>query len=211
MSDIEILYSDSNVIVVNKPEGLLSVPGRGPDKTDSVIARVQQFYPTARIVHRLDCATSGLMVLAQSADTHRELSRQFHDREVAKTYIAVVSGALDQSEGEVNLPLMTDWPNRPRQMVSEEGKPALTRYRLISESEDDGFHCSRVELTPVTGRSHQLRVHMLSLGHPILGDNLYATGAALSQSPRLLLHAQYLGFADPVTREPLEFRHDAPF
>lgn len=211
MNKIEILYADSKVIVVNKPEDVLSVPGRGPDKQDSVISRVQQSQPTARIVHRLDCATSGLMVLAQTADSHRELSRQFHDREVSKRYIAVVAGHLAESEGEVNLPLMTDWPNRPRQMVSAEGKQALTYYKEIEKLEFGAVTATRVELKPITGRSHQLRVHMLALGHPILGDNLYAEGEVLAASPRLLLHAQSLVFKDPDTHEPMEFECDAPF
>lgn len=211
MNKIEILYSDSKVIVVNKPEDVLSVPGRGPDKQDSVISRVQQTQPTARIVHRLDCATSGLMVLAQTADSHRELSRQFHDREVSKRYIAVVAGHLAKPEGEVELPLMTDWPNRPRQMVSAEGKHALTYYKELEKLELNGVPATRVELTPITGRSHQLRVHMLALGHPILGDNLYAEGEALAASKRLLLHAQSLVFNDPETGEAMAFECHAPF
>lgn len=207
MQDIETLYADDCLIVVNKPEDVLSVPGRGPDKKDSVISRVQTQYPTARIVHRLDCATSGLMVIALTADSHRELSRQFHDREVDKRYVAVVFGTLAQTQGQVDLPLMTDWPNRPRQMVSDEGKHALTYYKVVEEDHNS----TRVELTPVTGRSHQLRVHMQSLGHPILGDNLYAEGEALSVSQRLLLHAEYLSFTHPETGTKQEFLCHAPF
>lgn len=205
MNDVEILYADETLLVVNKPSGLLSVPGRGPEKQDCVVKRVHQVHPTARIVHRLDCATSGLMVLGQTADAHRELSRQFHDREVSKAYIARVFGQVEQDEGEVRLPLMTDWPNRPRQMVSEDGKHAHTIYKVLSRESDH----TRVLLTPVTGRSHQLRVHMLSLGHPILGDNLYAEGAARAHA-RLMLHAWQLGFTHPETKEALFFDQPSP-
>lgn len=214
-SPIDIVYQDDELVVVNKPSGLLSVPGRGEDKQDCVVKRVQRIAPTARIVHRLDCATSGLMVLGLSADSHRELSRQFHDREVSKRYVASVFGKLKESSGEVDLPLMTDWPNRPRQMVSEEGKKALTRYKLIAnqllEHQGNAYECSRVELEPVTGRSHQLRVHMMSLGHPILGDRLYADGEALALAPRLLLHASKLTITNPMTGERLEFDNAPPF
>lgn len=205
--DLAIVYADDAVVVVNKPSGLLSVPGRGPDKLDCVVWRVQQQFPTARIVHRLDCATSGLMVLALSADGHRELSRQFHDREVSKAYIALVDGLVTESEGEVDFPLMTDWPNRPRQMISEEGKHALTRYRTLMH----GDNYTRVLLEPVTGRTHQLRVHMMAIGHAILGDRLYATGAALEAKDRLALHAWKLGFQHPVSGEAMRFEPDPPF
>ena len=207
MSDINIHYADDLVIVVNKPSGLLSVPGRGEDKQDCVVRRVQQEFPTARIVHRLDCATSGLMVLARSADAHRELSRQFHDREVEKAYVAMVYGSLSDDTGEVRLPLMTDWPNRPKQMISEDGKPAHTKFEVLAREADR----TRVLLTPVTGRTHQLRVHMLSLGHPILGDRLYAEGEALTASARLMLHAWQLGFTHPGSGESLFFNPEPPF
>jgi len=211
MNAIEVVYSDNTLLVVNKPAGLLSVPGRGPGKEDCVVSRVNVLHPSARSVHRLDCATSGLMVLAHNADSHRALSRQFQEREVAKRYIACVSGALAQDEGEVNAPLMADWPNRPRQMVHTEGKQALTYYRCLSRYKIQQMDVSRVELKPVTGRSHQLRVHMLTLGHAILGDQLYARGAALDASPRLMLHAQHLSFFHPDSKDRLEFEIDAPF
>lgn len=211
MAEIEILYSDNAVIVVNKPADLLSVPGRGPDKRDSLIFRLQKDFPTARIVHRLDCATSGLMVVAQTAEAHRELSRQFHDREVSKRYIAIIAGRLEKTQGSVDLPLMTDWPNRPRQMVSEEGKAALTYYQVLEELSVSGVSASRVALTPVTGRSHQLRVHMLALGHVILGDQLYADGEAASASSRLLLHAEQLAFDHPETGERVDYVQSADF
>lgn len=207
MKEIELIYSDKHLVIVNKPPGLLSVPGRGPDKKDCLVRRVQDCFPTARIVHRLDCATSGLMVLALDADSHRELSRQFHDREVSKEYTANLWGHLPQTEGEVNLPLITDWPNRPRQMVSPEGKLALTKYHLIAEEQ----HGSRVKLIPITGRSHQLRVHMLSLGNPIIGDRLYAPEEAIAVADRLLLHASYLALVQPSTGERLEFSNAANF
>lgn len=207
MSDINIHYADDAVVVVNKPSGLLSVPGRGEDKQDCVVRRVQQRFPTARIVHRLDCATSGLMVLALSADGHRELSRQFHDREIEKAYVALVYGIVEANEGQVRLPLMSDWPNRPKQKISDEGKPAHTEYTVLSRESDH----TRVLLTPITGRTHQLRVHMLSLGHPILGDRLYAEGDALAASDRLMLHAWQLGFMHPESGESLFFEPEPPF
>jgi tRNA pseudouridine32 synthase/23S rRNA pseudouridine746 synthase len=205
--DIEVLFSDNAIVIINKPSGLLSVPGRGPDKADCAIVRTQQLFPTARSVHRLDCATSGLMVVALSADAHRELSRQFHDREVSKRYEAMVYGQLAESEGDVNLPLMADWPNRPRQIVHEDGKPSQTQYKCIERLSDH----TRVALTPVTGRSHQLRVHMQALGHPIVGDDLYAADYPIQNSERLLLHACYLAFCHPESGEMMEFYCDVPF
>jgi tRNA pseudouridine32 synthase / 23S rRNA pseudouridine746 synthase len=205
--NIELIYADEQIVVVNKPSGLLSVPGRGPDKQDCVVSRLQQDFPTVRVVHRLDCATSGLMVLALDADSHRELSRQFHDREVNKRYEALVFGGMEDEQGEVDQPLMTDWPNRPRQMISEDGKAALTHYTCLSRSAEQ----SRVDLKPITGRSHQLRVHMLYTGHPILGDGLYAHDEALQASERLCLHARYLSVTHPVSRECLEFTSAVPF
>ncbi len=205
--EIETIYSDEELVIVNKPSGLLSVPGRGPDKADCLLSRLQANFPTIRIVHRLDCATSGLMVLALDADSHRELSRQFHDREVTKRYEALVYGYMANESGEVNQPLMTDWPNRPRQMISPQGKAAQTYYQCSSRSE----HESRVVLTPITGRSHQLRVHMLYTGHPILGDNLYAHPHALKASERLCLHATDLSLQHPKNKERLMFSNEAPF
>jgi tRNA pseudouridine32 synthase/23S rRNA pseudouridine746 synthase len=199
---IECIYADDQLVVVNKPAGLLSVPGRGPDKQDCLWHRVQQQYPTARIVHRLDQATSGLMVLALNADSHRALSIQFQERIPEKRYQAVVQGEPVQNEGEVDLPLRCDWERRPRQMVDfEQGKPALTRWRCIERLGDR----SRMLLFPHTGRSHQLRVHMLAMGHPILGDEFYAPPAALELAPRLLLHAEHLGFKHPASHDWLSF------
>lgn len=211
LDDINILYSDKYLLVVSKPAGLLSVPGRGEHKKDCLISRVMLQFPTARIVHRLDCATSGLMVVALTADSHRELSRQFHDREVRKRYIACVAGRVAHESGKVELPLMTDWPNRPRQIVHQEGKPALTYYRCLSFAELAGQAMTRLELSPVTGRSHQLRVHMQALGHPIVGDDLYADPITKTMSERLLLHAEYLAFSHPDSGQELEFELDASF
>lgn len=187
--------------MVNKPAGLLAVPGRGEDKQDCLAARVQREYPDALVVHRLDMATSGLMVFARGAEMQRILSRQFREREVEKRYVAVVAGKVDAEAGEVNLPIMADWPNRPLHKVDHEsGKPSLTRYRLLAF--DVTSQTSRLELEPVTGRTHQLRVHMAAIGHPILGDALYGDPAS---APRLMLHACSLRFAHPLTGAALNF------
>ncbi|MFY7865916.1 RluA family pseudouridine synthase [Roseateles sp.] len=187
---IEVLFANQDVLVVNKPSGLLSVPGRGPDKQDCVIHRIQKLFPEALIVHRLDMATSGLLLLARGAASQRRLSMAFEARQVHKRYVAVVHGELrtpDKDWAEIQLPLITDWPNRPRQKVDpQNGKPSLTRYRPVLPNSSPASH-TRVLLEPVTGRTHQLRVHMLALGHPILGDSLY--GPALDKASRLHLHA----------------------
>ncbi len=202
---LELLYQDSFLLVANKPAGLLSVPGRGADKQDCLSARLQQKFPDALVVHRLDMATSGLMVFARGAEMQRRLSQIFREREVQKRYLAVVGGKLELTIGEVNLPIVADWPNRPlRKIDTEQGKPSLTRYRQLILDVDS----SRVELEPVTGRTHQLRVHMAAIGHPILGDALYGDAAS---APRLLLHACSLSFAHPLTGEPLNFGSSPPF
>src|ERR1035437_9847632 len=166
---LELIYCDASLLVVNKPAGLLSVPGRGADKQDCLSARIQREFSDALVVHRLDMATSGLMVFARSVEMQRRLSEMFRERAVGKRYVALVSGKLEPATGEVNLPIIADWPNRPlRKIDLIVGKPSLTRYRTLSFI--DGF--VRVELEPVTGRTHQLRVHMAAIGHPILGDAL---------------------------------------
>ena len=187
---------------------LLSVPGRGADKQDCVVGRLAEEFAWIREVHRLDMETSGLMVLACHAEAHRQLSRQFAERQVEKRYIAVVRGVPEQAAGEIALPLRCDWPNRPRQMVDwQHGKPALTRWeRLVA----GGDRC-RVGLTPVTGRSHQLRVHMMSIGHPILGDRLYADAQGQAMAGRLLLHASRLAFAHPGSGAALAFDSEPEF
>lgn len=205
---LAILHTDDDLVVVDKPTLLLSVPGRGPDKQDCVVSRLAEAYPGIREVHRLDWETSGLMVLARHKAAHRELSRQFQDREVNKTYIADVLAELVDESGEIDLPLRCDWPNRPRQMVDHDlGKPSQTRWRRLSVSDKK----SRVELTPITGRSHQLRVHLLAIGHPILGDRLYAPEAALGMADRLCLHATRLQFKHPSTGAVMEFNSAIPF
>lgn len=184
-------YQDEHLVVADKPAGLLSVPGRGPDKADCLAARVAALIPDARVVHRLDLGTSGLMVLARGVWMQRHLSKAFEQRRVHKRYTAVVAGLLIETSGQIDLPLIVDWPNRPRQHVSpSHGKPSLTRWRLLSHDETAGT--SRLELEPVTGRSHQLRVHLAAIGHPILGDELYAPAAVHAAAPRLLLHASSL-------------------
>ncbi|WP_077036806.1 RluA family pseudouridine synthase [Pelomonas sp. KK5] len=196
---MEFVHVDAELIVVNKPGGLLSVPGRGPDKQDCAIARVQARYPEALTVHRLDMATSGLLLVARGPEQQRLLSAEFRERGVKKRYVAVVTGYLD-GEGEVDLPLMTDWPKRPRQKIDHElGKPSLTRWRVLGH-EAAG---TRVELEPVTGRTHQLRMHMLALGHPIVGDALY--GPDPGDDQRLLLHASDLELRGLVLHSEPDF------
>lgn len=202
------LHVDERLIVIDKPAGLLSVPGRGADKQDCAIHRVQQHYPDALIVHRLDMATSGLLLLARGAAMQRELSIAFAQRQVSKRYEAVLAGCLAEpgASGEVDLPLMPDWPRRPLQKIDHAlGKPALTRWRVLAV--DAQAQRTRVALEPVTGRSHQLRLHMQALGHPILGDALYATPAQCALAPRLLLHACAL----QLPALGLAFESQAPF
>jgi len=214
--DPAVVHADAHLIVVVKPAGLLSVPGRGDDKQDCASARVQRLYPDAKVVHRLDMATSGLLLMARGADMQRRLSEAFALREVGKRYIAVVAGRLDTPRDAVDgwalidLPLAADWPNRPRRVVDREhGKPSQTRWRVLSfDRERDA---TRLELEPVTGRSHQLRVHLQALGHPILGDSLYAPPELQARSPRLLLHASELILIHPSTGAALHFRLAAPF
>ena len=207
---LEIIYRDDALLVLNKPSGLLSVPGRGEEKQDSLAQRVQAEYPEALVVHRLDMATSGLMILARGPGIQRQLHRLFAERAVAKCYQAVVNGRLEPQAGSIRLPLLTDWPNRPKQKVDpERGKPSVTHYRLLDyQPETDS---SRVELIPETGRSHQLRVHMQAIGHVILGDNLYAEPALRAKAPRLLLHATALAFTHPQTGQRLQLQSPAPF
>lgn len=198
---LDILYIDDDLLVLNKPSGLLSVPGRGEDKQDCLASRAQARYPEALIVHRLDQATSGVMLMARGPDRQRTLSLAFQTRETEKRYLALVAGDSAES-GEIDLPLICDWPNRPRQKVDLDiGKPSLTRYRRLDY--DAGTNTSRVELTPITGRSHQLRVHLSAIGHPILGDPLYAPPAVHDQASRLMLHAWRLTFQHPTRHRPV--------
>ena len=186
------------------------MPGRGPGKDDNLASRVQARFPEALTVHRLDMDTSGLLVMARNPEAHRALGRLFELRQVEKEYIAVVAGRVADSERSIALPLIADWPNRPRQMVDfVQGKPALTHLEVLSY--DAGSDTTRVRLNPETGRSHQLRVHLQSVGHPILGDDLYAPPEILVRSPRLLLHAAMLAFSHPVSGEWLVVTSDPPF
>lgn len=199
---LDILYRDESLLLVNKPAGLLSVPGRGEQHRDSLWWRVSLEFPSALVVHRLDMATSGVMLLALNKETQRRMNEQFRERRVQKAYRAVVAGRPASDSGAVDLPLITDWPNRPRQKVDlQSGKPSLTHYRLLDYRA--GEDCSRMELVPVTGRSHQLRVHMQALGHAILGDRLYASPALQQRAERLLLHARRLSFSHPFSGEPV--------
>lgn len=206
--DLVILFEDDHLFVVDKPAGLLSVPGRLPQHQDSIQLRAAQRFGEALVVHRLDCATSGVMVLAKTKPAQSELSRQFRDRETAKEYIAITFGDCPAERGEVDLPLIVDWPNRPLQKIChEQGKPSLTRYQLLAR---DGQR-NRLQLIPVTGRSHQLRVHMLALGMPIIGDEFYAPPDILAMSPRLLLHAATLAFRHPVSGHGMKIGSAVPF
>lgn len=204
---LEILHDDHEILVVSKPAGLLSVPGKGPDLADCLLFRVQAAFPTALLVHRLDRDTSGVMVFGLTSHAQRHLGLQFEKRKVKKFYTARVWGRLTPRTGTVDLPLIVDWPNRPRQKVCHQtGRPAVTDWRVQRQDDIE----TRVRLMPQTGRSHQLRVHMLSLGHPILGDPLYATGRAASH-PRLMLHSEELRLRHPDGGQGMTFRNKAPF
>lgn len=209
LTHIQIVHQDEAILIVNKPSLLLSVPGRAEDNRDCLITRLQENgYPESRIVHRLDWETSGLMVLARDADSHRELSRQFHDRETEKTYQALCWGCPEADSGRIDLPLRYDPPTKPRHVVCHEhGKHALTFWKVLERHPQH----ARVELTPITGRSHQLRVHMLSIGHPLIGDALYAEGEALHLRDRLCLHACMLSITHPVSGQRLRFESPTPF
>ncbi len=204
---LDVVYEDHALLVVNKPAGLLSVPGKGPHLADCLMARLQAAFPSVLLVHRLDRDTSGVMVFAQSPAAQRHLGLQFEKRQTKKTYVARVSGEMALRRGTVDLPLCVDWPNRPRQMVDHaNGRAAITDWRV--QRIEDGT--TRVRLMPRTGRSHQLRVHMLSLGHPILGDPFYADGAARDY-PRLMLHAEELRLRHPDGGRGMAFRVACPF
>ena len=203
---LEVVFADDAIVVLNKPSGLLTVPGRGPEKADCLSKRVQARYPDALIVHRLDRDTSGLVVLARGLPAQRVLNLAFEQRRVDKRYTAVVTGllALDGQWKEIDLPMLVDWPNRPKRTINHaEGQSALTRWRCTAV--DAAANTSRVELEPVTGRTHQLRVHMQAIGHPMVGDTLYAPPEVQAQADRLLLHSGLLSFPHPVTGEVHEY------
>ena len=213
LNELTVLHADEALLVLDKPAGLLSVPGRGEDKQDCLSARAQRRYPDALIVHRLDMATSGLMILARSSGAQRSLNDAFANRQVSKRYIAVVDGLLAAPADEwgvIDLPIRVDWPNRPRRVIDhEDGKPSSTRWRVLAHNLAE--QTTRVELEPITGRSHQLRVHLLALGHAILGDALYANPRVQALSHRLLLHACSLELQHPVTGQTMRFFSPIPF
>lgn len=207
--ELRVLYRDEHLLVVDKPAGLLAVPGRGALKQDCLATRLQFVWPDARVVHRLDQATSGLMVFARDPEAQRRLSLAFERRAVFKRYVAVVAGRVEPPQGCIELPLGADWPNRPRQQVDhQDGKPSRTCWQVLAH--DAAAGTTRLVLTPETGRTHQLRVHLQAIGHPIVGDALYGPPAPMPAA-RLLLHASELGFAHPVSGMPLHFESPAPF
>ncbi len=204
---LAFLHDDHEVLLVDKPSGLLSVPGKGPELADCLIARVQAVFPTALLVHRLDRDTSGVMIFALTPHAQRHLGLQFEKRQTKKIYVARVWGKVAEKTGTVDLPLIVDWPNRPRQMVDHDnGKQAVTDWRVVRGNEDE----TRLRLMPRTGRSHQLRVHMQALGHPILGDPFYATGPARDY-PRLMLHSETLQFRHPDGGKGMRITAKCPF
>lgn len=204
---LDVVHVDHEVLLVAKPHGLLSVPGKGPHLADCLLARVQIAFPEALLVHRLDRDTSGIMVFALTSHAQRHLGLQFEKRQIRKTYVARVWGRMAEKTGTVDLPLIVDWPNRPRQKVDHEnGKPAQTDWRVLRASDNE----TRVRLYPKTGRSHQLRVHMLALGHPILGDPFYASGPA-RDFPRLMLHSEQIRFRHPDGGKGMSLSSKAPF
>jgi tRNA pseudouridine32 synthase/23S rRNA pseudouridine746 synthase len=208
MTSVNILHQDPDIIIVNKQADLLSVPGKGPEKLDSVYHRLTLEFDEVHIVHRLDMATSGIMVFARNKDSLRHLQQQFQHRQTEKSYQAIIYGHLTPKTGAINLPMRCDWPNRPKQMVCYEfGKKSLTRWRVMEYIDTN----TRVELIPVTGRSHQLRIHCDALGHPILGDNLYGNSYSQQASKHLCLHAQSLTFDHPSSHKRLTFKSPAPF
>ncbi|WP_219211748.1 RluA family pseudouridine synthase [Variovorax boronicumulans] len=210
-SDLTPVHEDPHLLVLDKPSGLLCVPGRGEDKQDCLSARVQARWPEALVVHRLDMATSGLVLMARSPAVQRALSDAFAEQAVWKRYEAVVDGVLaeDPHWSVIDAPLMADWPRRPLQKIDPEGKPSVTRWRVLEALPALG--ASRLLLEPRTGRTHQLRVHLASIGHPILGDALYADAAVQARASRLMLHASVLQFRHPVDGQALRFESPAPF
>ena len=206
----QLVYQDDVLLVVNKPAQLLTVPGRHPQNQDCLIRRVQREFPFAEVVHRLDYDTSGLLILPLTKRVLSDISKQFQARTIHKHYVAVVAGKLAKTRGDIELPLTADTERRPLYKVCQQtGKPSLTRYQLLSyDSETDQ---SRVKLEPVTGRSHQLRVHMLALGHAMLGDTLYAPADIAAKSSRLLLHAEHISFVHPLSGDVMTFNAPAPF
>ena len=206
MDSIEVIHADEQLIVFNKPTSLLSVPGIGPEKADCLVARAQRSFPGCRIVHRLDRDTSGLIVLARDAQTHRSLSIQFQERQVVKVYEALVLGEPPQDEGDIDAAIRKDLDNPPRQCIDPvQGRPSQTHWRVLERCGDH----ARLALSPRTGRSHQLRLHLKHIGHPILGDDLYAPPQALAMADRLCLHATMLAFVHPASGKKVAFTSPA--
>ena len=201
---LEVIYQDKHLIAVNKPCGILSVPGRGPDKQDCVVTRLQQIEPDIRVVHRLDCHTSGVMVLAVGIVAQREMSKMFHDRTIGKSYVALVAGKVEQRVGLIDLPVRGDPDNRPTQIIDHtSGKPAQTHWRLLRYHRlAGGGRLSRLQLRPITGRTHQLRLHCLAMGHPIVGDTLYQNSNSV-KAERMMLHAERLEMMHPASHVKL--------
>ena len=214
MTTLRPIHEDAHLLVLDKPAGLLCVPGRGQDKQDCLSARAALRWPGALVVHRLDMATSGLVVMARSPQMQRALGDAFAERRVTKHYEAIVDGLLPLSEGVddwsvIDAPLAADWPRRPLQKIDAAGKPSQTRWRVKQALPER--HASHLRLEPLTGRTHQLRVHLLSIGHPILGDALYGTEEVRLRAPRLLLHATRLEFTHPADGRPMCFESPPPF
>jgi tRNA pseudouridine32 synthase/23S rRNA pseudouridine746 synthase len=205
---LNILYQDEHLLGIDKPSGLLSVPGKPLAHRDCLESRVRERFSQARTVHRLDMDTSGVMVFALNGAAHRHLGLQFERRICRKSYIARVWGELEENDGEIDQPLRCDWPNRPKQMIDHElGRRALTRWQVETRE----LNATRLVLTPETGRSHQLRVHLQSIGHPILGDRFYAHDAAIAAAGRLQLHAAKLEIRHPVGGAWVELAAPLPF
>lgn len=205
---LDLLYADAHLLAVDKPSGLLCVPGRGERMADCLIGRVQLRHPEALVVHRLDMDTSGIVLMGRGPDAQRSLSQLFMGRQVGKRYEALVHGVLQTDDGEIDLPLITDWPRRPRQKVDAvQGKPSLTRFRVMERL----ARTTRVSLEPVTGRSHQLRVHLMALGHPIVGDDLYGPPGDRARAGRLMLHARHISLPHPDTGAVFNVSCPTPF
>jgi tRNA pseudouridine32 synthase/23S rRNA pseudouridine746 synthase len=207
---IEILFQDDSILLINKPSGLLSLSGKNPLNRDSVHFRLVQQFPTALMVHRLDFGTSGIMLLALNKTAIANLSRQFHDRTVSKTYVAILDGSLEAEEGYIDAPIAKDRPNFPLlKICHSSGKPALSHYRVLERLKNP--QRSKVLFTPKTGRTHQLRLHSREIGHPILGCDLYGSEQTLAMAERLMLHALSLEFDHPVSKQRMQFTCDCPF
>lgn len=205
---LDVVFQDDDILVLNKQAGLLSVPGKGEHLTDCLENRAKNAFAGALTVHRLDMDTSGLIVMGLNKFSHRHLSLQFQNRNVDKEYIALVYGQVKKQSGEIDLPLICDWPNRPKQMVDHKnGKPSITKWQVLEQYYDRAL----LLLTPVTGRSHQLRVHMKELGHPIIGDRFYASSDIVKMSRRLCLHSRKIRVMHPVLKEKITFEHDLTF